>query len=443
MLACNTLFIYIHTLFMIRECDEKSIGNIQLIPAPQQQQQQHDTTKSPQLGRRKKKASASASYQHTYEQPPRLKQKQEQHKPQQTKQQQQQQQKQSAPEQHSIVSNKVVGTSSNDGSKISDSIAVTTAGSSQAKKPPGLKSPPATKNNTSTTDKTSEWPDLLTLSIVSKEQPKTTSVERKLNPHNVNYNPSQFPPLDPIAPPSSSNINFAASSLHDYEEPSVGSNVPPGFMMPRWQTIQQDSIYKTAVSSNHMTMSEAMNTVIPQQRVVTEGSVINMVRDALGHNREKFNYFRNLSGWYRNSEITVQDYVRRCQELFGDLKWMLIGPQLAQVMPIEGKRNELIQNVCNTGTEPTLSDYIPTSFLPTPEPLPLPGPTSSGLHVSRSLKTSSNRWGNRVVPNLESKCDYPSLHTQNTTTPSSTGLRRQIQPPGLPAHSCWKARVPV
>ena len=423
-----------------------------MIPRPLQTQQQRDSSNSPPLSERKQ----SHQHQHVYEQPPRLKQKQQQ---QEQQKQQQEQQKQPAT---GAINN--VGTASGNASKkpaaAAAAAAITTSSSSQRKKPPGLGT---SQNSVVKTTTTSEWPDL-TLSAVPKEQPKTVlppqNPGQKQKPRVVSFRrleSRQFPPLS-ILTPQSCNANLAASLLQQQSSPNEesvdGSNVPPGFVnTQQWQKINQDPIYKSESSQpNHMTsMSGNVNTIIPPP-TITEGGVITLVRDALDHDRDKFNYFRNLSGWYRNSEITVHDYVRRCRELFGDLKWMLIGPQLAQVMPIEGKRNELFQNVYRQ--PPMLSDHYPTSLLAPPEPLPLPqSAASSGslLHVSRSepmllrSTTGAGKWGvlsNRVVPNWESECEYPSLHTRATsaaTTAADTG--RRVQPP--PGVASWKTRVPV
>jgi hypothetical protein len=379
------------------------------------------------------------------EPPPRLKQKQKQKQP-------------ASKLQHSPTESleaSQVGTSSD--TKTFSTVA-SAARSSQATKPPGFE----TTTVNSTTDKTSEWPDLLALNISSAVAKQTSAQPvARIQPLNIGYNPveqSHFLHLRGVSALPSANNNLTSLPIPGFQRSkaslsgAVAANieVPPGFVTSEWESIHKDSIYKTPPSSNlpvHERVANGVDMRFPQ--VVTEGSVINQVRQALDNDRERFNYFRNLSGWYRNSEITVQEYVRRCRELFGDLKWMLIGHQLAQVMPIEGKRNELLQNVYvgQFRSPMTSTNYVRPLQITPPQRMPMPNtnPAPAPIHVSRSepalLQAGMAKWGvlaNRVVPNWESEMEYPTLHSR----PAATGMRGQVQPPGLPAHS-WKARVPV
>ena len=379
------------------------------------------------------------------EQPPRLKQ----------RQQRQTAQPQPTTNSKEETVGNTLATSSDTKSVSVTPTTTTEAAAAQAKKPPGFEA-----SRPMNSDSTSEWPDLLSLSI-SSEQPRQAAP--KIQPLDVGYNPpppSHFPPLGisllstnnnfPTAPVERSRASLSAA---------VASSIPPGFVNPQWQLIQQDSIYKSSSSSN-LPLCRAttgnMGSAILQQGV-TEGSVINLVREALNNDRERYNYFRNLSGWYRNSEITVQEYVLRCRELFGDLQWRTIGPKLAQVMPIEGKRNELLQNVYAGMNHlqypvPSPPDYFTQLQGPPHQPMPGNASTTVGpapFHVSRSdpgllQMGASAKWGvlsNRVVPSWESELEYPNLHP-GLSSVASGGVRRQPQPPGLSAHS-WKARVPV
>ena len=137
----------------------------------------------------------------------------------------------------------------------------------------------------------------------------------------------------------------------------------------------------------------------------------------------------------------MQEYVLRCRQLFGDSDWRVVGPQLAQVMPIEGKRNELLLNVL---PDASISDYFPSAF---PQLSPANNTPATTLHVSHSAPSLHNRqarWGEgkTKVPNWQSECEYPTLHSRPPTATTATSLTRQLQPPGLPAHS-WKTRVRV
>ena len=327
----------------------------------------------------------------------------------------------------------------------------TAAGASQAKKPPGFESSQPTKSPTMNTDSASEWPDLLALNISPPEDDSKQAPTPKIQPPRGSYNPlepSNFPPLS-FSIVSTANNNYATSAPPAQRSraslsAAVASNIPPGFVSPQWQLIQQDSIYKSPSSSNLPVQGTAGSVGSGAlQQGVTEGSVISMVREALGNDRERFNYFRNLSGWYRNSEITVQEYVLRCRELFGDYQWMLIGQKLAQVMPIECKRNELLLNVYAGMTQLQHPSVSPSEYhnqLPPSAQLVLMNTSSTAtpppIHVSRSeptlLQTSrAAKWGiitNRGVPNWESELEYPTLHPGG----SSAG----------PGHGWIKARVP-
>lgn len=70
----------------------------------------------------------------------------------------------------------------------------------------------------------------------------------------------------------------------------------------------------------------------------TERQVISKVREILG---DKFSTFKTLSGWFRNEEISVQEYNKQCLELFGP-SWKELGPEIAMVLPVEEKQKELL-----------------------------------------------------------------------------------------------------
>lgn len=395
------------------------MGSVQSAP-----QQQHEG-KSPQSSRRYTRppttvsitASAGVDNRPKYEHPPRLKQRQERKN-----------EAEDRPE--------VVGKDQNnvDSRSNTNSVAATLADTSQVKKPPGFET--SQPNATVNSDVTNEWPDLLALSV-AVEAPKqptkvVTSSTRMLSQRPaIKYNPlepSNFPPLSSTS--NNSNLTWlgqsSANNTDNYTA-NLGSSIPPGFVTPQWQEIQQDSIYRS-VSSNPTYTATASGMVPPQSSKNKEESVVSQVREALNYDREKFNHFRNLSGWYRNSEITVQEYVLRCRQLFGEGKWMMVGPQLAQVMPIEGKRNELVQNILPA------SNYFLSSAFPQ-----LTG-TATTLHVSQSDPALYNRQGRwregRSVPNWQNECDYPALHSK-----SATRMTGQLQPLGLPQP--WSARVPI
>ncbi|CAI8020793.1 E3 ubiquitin-protein ligase ZNF598 [Geodia barretti] len=412
------------------------------------QQQQRDSKSPPNTGNSRKQRTPDAGGQYMSEQPPRMKQRQQHQTP-----RLQPSTTTSTPSTETL-SNTTGNPSDSKTSTVASKTAATkktAAGASQAKKPPGFESSQPTKSPTMNTDSASEWPDLLALNISPPEDDSKQAPTPKIQPPRGSYNPlepSNFPPLS-FSIVSTANNNYATSAPPAQRSraslsAAVASNIPPGFVSPQWQLIQQDSIYKSPSSSNLPVQGTAGSVGSGAlQQGVTEGSVISMVREALGNDRERFNYFRNLSGWYRNSEITVQEYVLRCRELFGDYQWMLIGQKLAQVMPIECKRNELLLNVYAGMTQLQHPSVSPSEYhnqLPPSAQLVLMNTSSTAtpppIHVSRSeptlLQTSrAAKWGiitNRGVPNWESELEYPTLHPGG----SSAG----------PGHGWIKARVP-
>lgn len=381
----------------------------------------HDT-KLPLNGQRSRPTNTSTTRSNlksqTYEQPPRLKQRQREEAVREKK-----------PEAVERDCNKLDSRSNNTNTVGTSSAAAV----SKVKEPPGLGPPGLGPNTTSLS--TCDWPDLMALSIEAKDIPKQPQnvTASKMLPQYVQqpvsaYNPlepSQFPPLGNSGHSFNSNLALLGQpSVNQTDistDTSSSSSPPPGFV---WQQIKQDHIYMSAtpaVSSTNLSQQSTRS---------KEESVINQVREALEYDREKFNYFRNLSGWYRNSEITVQEYVMHCRQLFGESIWMKVGPQLAQVMPIEGKRNELIKNIMPNSS--TMSDFFPSAFSQ-------PTSAATTFHVSHSapvLHSHHSKWprGNSSVPNWQSECEYPTLHSD-----SATAMIRQSRMP----QSSWKARVRV
>lgn len=74
---------------------------------------------------------------------------------------------------------------------------------------------------------------------------------------------------------------------------------------------------------------------------ISGSSIFEEIRQALGYNQEKFREFQTLSGWYRNGGVSIGHYNSQCEELFGR-QWLVIGPQLAKVMPRGECREKLV-----------------------------------------------------------------------------------------------------
>lgn len=388
----------------------------------------HDT-KLPLNGQRNRPTSTSTtrynSKPHVYEHPPRLKHRQRNEVAEPVREEKPEVVKRDCNNLDSRSNTNTVGiTATSSAARVS-----------KIKEPPGL-GPPGLGPNTTTVN-TCDWPDLVALSVEAKGIPKQPQnmmasmmlpqyVQQPVSRYNP-LEPSQFPPLGNSTQSFNSNLALpgqpSVTQADISTNTSSSSSVPPGFV---WQQIKQDHIYMTAapaaVGSSDLSQQSTRN---------KEESVINQVREALEYDREKFNHFRNLSGWYRNSEITVQEYVMHCRQLFGESTWMKVGPQLAQVMPIEGKRNELIKNLMPSSSS-TMSDFFPSAFSQ-------PSSAATTLHVSHSapvLNSHHSKWPreNSSVPNWQSECEYPALHSDSSTT--------MIRPSGLP-QSSWKARVRV
>ena len=378
---------------------------------PQAQQQE---TKSPQT---QKKVKLVTHDKFTHEQPPRMRQKQEARREMEEKEKETERKE-----------------------ELKKDAPVT-----QVRKPPGFEGsePSATVNSALE----NEWPDLSTLSVSSapRQPPQNVTVSAsslltRPPPAVSSYNPlepSNFPPLPRTATsnnythPQNSNLKQAKT---DAKYPVYGGltsgGIPPGFM--EWDRIQQDQIYSAQPAPLAINQAfPATSIMVPSlESRLKEDYVIDQVRQALNYDREKFNYFRNLSGWYRNSEITVEEYAMRCRQLFGEGMWMAVGPQLAQVMPIESKRSELTKLL-----EPhssSSSSIFPPTFPSAFPPFDVQA-TSTWAAVSQPKTNQQNvmhqqtRWGEdhrRMVPNWQSEVEYPTLQSSGMPQP-------------------WKARVPV
>ena len=308
----------------------------------------------------------------------------------------------------------------------------------QVRKPPGFEgTEPSVTTNSAFEN---EWPDLSTLSVSAapKQPPQNTTVSassllsRPL-PATSRYNPlepSNFPPLpstttsNKYTHPQNSNLKrVKTNAKYPAYSGLESSAIPPGFM--EWDRIQQDQIY--SAPSAPATTNQATTVIVPGR--LKEDYVIDQVRQALNYDREKFNFFRNLSGWYRNSEITVQEYVMRCRQLFGEGMWMAVGPQLAQVMPIESKRRELTQllephSFSSSVFPPTFPSAFPPFDVQATSTWAAAGQPKTN---QQNIMRQQTRWGEGQrggVPDRQNEVEFPTLQ--------SSGL---LHP--------WKARVPV
>ena len=320
----------------------------------------------------------------------------------------------------------------------------------QTRKPPGFEQ--ARPISALNSDPENEWPDLTKLTVFQapREQLQSNmkSAASVISPliNLSSYNPleqSQFPPPANALPatnsesynlPLNANVRWPPSSGINSTSHRISSHaMPPGFIAQDWQKIHQDQVY---VCSGLVPANQAPSGSVPANQAYPTTSitvpnlskrskeeyVIDQVREALNYDREKFSQFRNLSGWYRNSEITAKDYVMHCRQLFGEGMWMVVGPQLAQVMPIESKRVELTQHLT---TSSIFSATFPSAF----PPLDAQSASTWSAHSLDTQQQSDiqqqSGWTSvkRGVPNWQSKLEYPTLQSSDVSQPWKTRVQ--------------------
>jgi hypothetical protein len=75
-----------------------------------------------------------------------------------------------------------------------------------------------------------------------------------------------------------------------------------------------------------------------------QSQLIEKVRKSLNYNKDKFTHFKTLMGWYKNNEISVDEFKAQSLVLFGSNQWREIGPEVAEMMPNIEKKNELLSS---------------------------------------------------------------------------------------------------
>lgn len=65
------------------------------------------------------------------------------------------------------------------------------------------------------------------------------------------------------------------------------------------------------------------------------------IRSGLGYDNSTLTQLKTLSGWFKNSEDTVQEYAAHCSVLFGTA-WQKIIPQVAELLPKQTRKDELL-----------------------------------------------------------------------------------------------------
>ncbi len=184
----------------------------------------------------------------------------------------------------------------------------------------------------------------------------------------VNLSDSSWPSLElfstlPVPPGSSKQSNSVPPGFS--VETKKDAPVPPGFDV---ETVKDPPIErdKCVESSNvapppgysKLTAAEFDGNEVVSHRGFpplklksfskSSGSkIFEEIRQALDNDRTKFTTFQNLSGWYKNGELVLKDYISQCRELFGS-KWDLVGPDFARVMP-QGEMREKLLASFNSG----------------------------------------------------------------------------------------------
>lgn len=260
--------------------------------------------------------------------------------------------------------------------------------SSYLDKPPGFDKVVTTV--TGSIEPESEWPDL------TGSEPKKF-VEQQKQPFSIGYstfvsapfgnlsNDTAFPALGeqtntlafPLALDYSS-MSFQRNSTHpQYVPPTQPNQLPTDTLALSHQAFPPISVaypplanQSTApISFSTSTTTNTATTSVTKKKIVSP--VLVNIRQALGNDKEKFTHFKTLSGWYKNSEITIHEYAAQCSQLFGP-SWKDIGPQVAELMPEQAKRKELLSlfKYHQQGVKTTNKSYVqqpPSVWLAAPK----------------------------------------------------------------------------
>lgn len=187
------------------------------------------------------------------------------------------------------------------------------------RKPPGFESAaPGGGNTTIKTPIETEWPDL-----TGPGAGITSSTHQP---------PSLPAPRNPPGFPNYLLMTKQPLTIHTHAQPPPGMHIPnPVVPMQVSPNIGKRGIPPPGFTDQY---------IRGNSRII-EAEVIDRVRKVLSYDQGKFTQFMTLSGWYRNGELSVQEYSAQCRELLGRA-WEEIGPQLARVLPSKTQRKELL-----------------------------------------------------------------------------------------------------
>ena len=140
------------------------------------------------------------------------------------------------------------------------------------------------------------------------------------------------------APPGYSKI------LHSAKPPS-SKNTTVSLSKPPSSTSSKERTRSPPLSSSQISLPPFNKGPIPitsSKDSKNGGSkIFEEIRRALDYDKDKFKEFQSLSGWFRNGDLQVKDYVSHCVGLFGE-QWTKVGPQFAKAMPSGEKKEQLI-----------------------------------------------------------------------------------------------------
>ena len=169
----------------------------------------------------------------------------------------------------------------------------------------------------------SEESKLLKFAVAATNSSNASSYSGSISSRPI---PADYPSM----PPQMGVLDFSSQNF-----PPMMTSVP--------MNIEGTGVLGGANQNDFSTKSTTPSTDSSIRRSM-QSQLIERVRKLLDYDKDKFTYFKTLMGWYKNGEITVEEFKARCLGLFGSNQWIEIGPDLAEMMPNPEKKNELLSS---------------------------------------------------------------------------------------------------
>ena len=135
-----------------------------------------------------------------------------------------------------------------------------------------------------------------------------------------------------------------------------------------------------------------------------QSQLIEKVRKSLDYDKDKFTRFKTLMGWYKNNEISVEEFKAQSLVLFGSNQWREIGPEVAEMMPNIEKKNELLSSF---GVRSRVAkNATATSYAKSRKRVPVSVPSVWGTGPVAPVRTSNY---NTMSTARLSHEEYPTL----------------------------------